>query len=128
MLSETGFLFADGVTIDLNGNNFSFEDGTITIVLEAPSVAVYGAAEQELLSNYGITFANAGAVTGFEDDITVNLAYYQFDEQGNVTIGDTIGTTTLSSANVTVQSVPEPTTATLSLLALAGLCARRRRA
>ena len=127
MLSETGFLFADGVTIDLNGNNFSFVDGTITIVLEAPSVAVYGAAEQELLSNYGITFANAGAVTGLEDDITVNLAYYEFDEQGNVKIGEPIETTTLSSVNVTVQSVPEPTTATLSLLALCGLAMRRRR-
>lgn len=127
MLSDTGFLFADGVTIDLNGKDFSFVGGTITIVLEAPSVAVYGAAEQELLSNYGITFANAGAVTGLEDDITVKLAYYQFDEQGNVTIGDTIDTITLSSVNVTVQSVPEPTTATLSLLALCGLAMRRRR-
>ena len=28
---------------------------------------------------------------------------------------------------VTINAVPEPTTATLSLLALAGLCARRRR-
>ena len=33
----------------------------------------------------------------------------------------------LSNASITIKSIPEPTTATLSLLALAGLAARRRR-
>ena len=51
----------------------------------------------------------------------------------NVTF-DTIGFSTDASQykagikNITVTNIPEPATATLSLLALAGLCARRRRA
>ena len=37
------------------------------------------------------------------------------------------GTETGTSGSLVMVLVPEPTTATLSLLALAGLCARRRR-
>jgi hypothetical protein len=38
--------------------------------------------------------------------------------------GSNVGTLTIT---ITGLNVPEPTTSTLSLLALAGLCARRRR-
>lgn len=124
MLSNTGFLFTDGATIDLQGNDFSFDGGSITIVVNAatPVMAVFSLEEEEMLASYGITFKNAGTVTGFEDDIEVTIV--TMDAEGQIT---ETGTYILKSSDVTVQSIPEPTTATLSLLALAGLCARRRR-
>ena len=124
MLSNTGFLFTDGATIDLQGHDFSFDGDSITIVVNAatPVMAVFSLEEEEMLASYGITFKNAGTVTGFEDDIEVTIA--TMDAEGQIT---ETGTYILKSSDVTVQSIPEPTTATLSLLALAGLCARRRR-
>ena len=128
-LSEAGFIFADGVTIDLNGNDFAFANGAITIVFDGGMTAVaYNDDEQATLAVNGITFANAGKVTGFESDIEVAVAIATTDEDGNIVIAETGATVTLKSSDVKVQTIPEPTTATLSLLALAGLCARRRRA
>ena len=125
MLSETGFLFTDGAIIDLNGNDFAFEGGAITIVVNAatPAVAMFSLADEEMLDSYGITFKNAGTVTGFDEEIEVTIA--MMDAEGQIT--NTGETYILKSSDVKVQSIPEPTTATLSLLALAGLCARRRR-
>lgn len=53
-------------------------------------------------------------------------------ELGNSVSFDTIvfatdGNNTQTYSNISLQHLPEPATATLSLLALAGLCARRRR-
>ncbi len=59
------------------------------------------------LSNVSFTFTNGSETKG-----------------GNVTVGGDGSITVTDSYTV---NVPEPTTATLSLLALAGLCARRRR-
>ena len=128
-LSETGFIFADGVTIDLKGKDFSFADGAITIVLDANTPAVvYNAEDQATLAINGITFTNAGTVAGFDGDIeNVKIAYLTDDGEGNMTIVETETTVTLKASDVTIQGVPEPTTATLSLLALAGLAMRRRR-
>ena len=125
MLSDTGFLFTDGATIDLQGHDFSFDGGAVTIVVNAatPAVAMYSLEDEEMLASYGITFKNAGTVTGFEDDIVVTLA--TMDAEGQII--ETGATYTLKASDVKVQSIPEPATATLSLLALAGLCARRRR-
>ncbi len=57
--------------------------------------------------------------TGFDvtGDSSVELSIYDVTEDGVRTIG----------VNYNVLTVPEPTTATLSLLALAALCSRRRR-
>ena len=41
--------------------------------------------------------------------------------------GSTVNTVAMSAGHVATKTIPEPTTATLSLLALAGLAARRRR-
>lgn len=57
---------------------------------------------------------NGFDVTG---DSSVELSIYDVTEDGVRTIG----------VNYNVLTVPEPTTATLSLLALAALCSRRRR-
>ncbi len=125
MLSKTGFLFTDGATIDLKGHDFSFDGGAVTIVVNAatPAVAMFSLEDEEMLASYGITFKNAGTVTGFEDDIEVTIA--TMGEDGQIT--ETGAKYILKSSDVTVQSIPEPTTATLSLLALAGLAMRRRR-
>ncbi len=58
-------------------------------------------------------------ITGMED--------VTFDKIGFLNDGN-IGTTGVKGITITAPAVPEPTTATLSLLALAGLAARRRRA
>lgn len=60
---------------------------------------------------------------------TMNLAGFGLNAEdglGAVVIGSANGVAG-SISNLTIKSVPEPTTATLSLLALAGLVARRRR-
>ena len=52
-------------------------------------------------------------------DISITMSSSQYTNDGTY-----VG---LSGLGLTYQVTPEPTTATLSLLALAGLCARRRR-
>ena len=117
-LTNAEFIFADGAVIDLNGKNFTFGDGTsITIILQDPTDAIMLLdAETEY---QGITLKNAGSVFGLDNEVEVTLAYAN---------GTQIGTSKVKVSTVTsVSNVPEPTTATLSLLALAGLAARRRR-
>ena len=119
-LTEADFIFADGAVIDLHGNDFSFSGGEICIIMQDAAQLVLladeGATPYQI---QGITFNNAGSVAGLEEGVTVTVQSAS---------GQTIGSTTLSSSKVRVNNVPEPTTATLSLLALAGLAARRRRA
>ena len=67
----------------------------------------------------GITlFKNAGNVTGL-DELTVTFM--------DATGAEKEAAVSFSNGSVVTGSIPEPTTATLSLLALAGLAARRRR-
>lgn len=68
----------------------------------------------------GVTlFKNAGNVTGL-DALTVTFV--------DATGAEKEAAVSFSNGSVVTGSIPEPTTATLSLLALAGLAARRRRA
>lgn len=46
--------------------------------------------------------------------------------EGSITVENVTGTLSPVFVNISVKNIPEPTTATLSLLALAGLAARRR--
>ncbi len=66
------------------------------------------------------------------DGLTINStlagaieSFYVFNS--SVTDDEVVSLTTAAYAAALANAVPEPTTATLSLLALAGLCARRRR-
>lgn len=85
-----------------------------------------------------------GATLGITDPVTISSNYYtpgvikvttagQYDaasanEYGLMNSGNIAGPTWAPLMGVTVQNnVPEPTTGTLSLLALAGLCIRRRK-
>jgi len=68
----------------------------------------------------GVTlFKNAGNVTGL-DALTVTFV--------DATGAEKEAAVSFSNGSVVTGTIPEPTTATLSLLALAGLAARRRRA
>lgn len=122
-LSGTEFVFTDGAVIDLNGNDFAFGEGSsITIIMEQlGSEVVMTAATDMDYTIQGITFDNAGMVTGLDEDIQVTLLSSADDTEGT--------TVTLKASDVTIKpaAVPEPTTAALSLLALASLAARRRR-
>ncbi len=122
-LSDTEFVFTDGTVIDLNGNDFTFGEGSsITIIMEqlGTEVVMLAATDTDYTIQ-GITFDNAGLVSGLDEDIQVTLLSSADDTEGT--------TVTLKASSVTINSaaVPEPATATLSLLALAALAARRRR-
>ena len=121
-LSDTEFVFTDGTVIDLNGNDFTFGEGSsITIIMEQlGSEVVMLAATDTDCTIQGITFDNAGLVSVLDDDIQVTLLSSADDTEGT--------TVTLKASSVTINSaaVPEPATSTLSLLALAALAARRR--
>ncbi len=60
-------------------------------------------------------------------NITAANLHINAAEGYSVSYGELMNNGSYSYVNVTVAAVPEPTTATLSLLALAGLAARRRR-
>ena len=90
-------------------------------------------------TNYTITDANSvtlnSSVAGGPDATSCNHGYYFTAEGITVEEGASLSVTIAGAGGyartplnyVSLQMVPEPTTATLSLLALAGLAARRRR-
>ncbi len=96
-LTGGNLIFNEGALINLNGSDLVVDGATITLVLNEGS---------ELADNYTL-FVNSGNVSTVE----VNVVNAQ---------GESLG-------SVKTEAIPEPTTATLSLLALAALAARRRR-
>lgn len=90
--------FSEGAVLDLQGNE---------LVLNGADLVLMVADDAQLSDKYTL-FTNASQ----EVEFNITLV----DDQGN-NLGSATG----------VASIPEPTTATLSLLALAGLAARRRR-
>ena len=90
--------FSEGAVLDLQGNE---------LVLNGADLVLMVADDAQLSDKYTL-FTNAS------EDVEFNITLV--DDQGN-NLGSATG----------VASIPEPTTATLSLLALAGLAARRRR-
>lgn len=113
--------------------SMEIQNGTIELIFGDISTLEnafgLGTTEAELLSLASsetidmidlISFANASSLNSVEDTI-VTLKYYDGTEL------KTYETTSVTIGQIASTSVPEPTTATLSLLALAGLCTRRRR-
>lgn len=96
-------------TINLGEYDVIFNGGSIALTLadaDISEVVLFSGAKEDTYSGYEVTLLDAeGNSTG--------TAVMQYNANGDVTLG--------------TASVPEPTTATLSLLALAGLAARRRR-
>lgn len=105
----------DGAMVSLNGGNINMDEHSLT-VNGSLAVTLSG----DLLGEDEIVlFSNVKTLTGIDElsDITVNgVATSGSFANGNVII------------NIAdVPNIPEPTTVTLSLMALAGLAARRRR-
>lgn len=125
--------------IGSGSNNFGEKDFTAsgTFVMQHSVVGDTGTITFSLLENNDLTVLASASGTSY-------AAYY---EDNNITLGDdsywkiVLGSEIMSKATVwdgivtasdliaseDTPAVPEPTTATLSLLALAGLAARRRR-
>ncbi len=108
---DAELIFADAdYTIDLGEYDVEFSgNSSIALTLgdaDISDVVLFTGAKEDNYSGYEVTLLDAqGNSTG-----TVKLKY---NEDGTVTLG--------------TAAVPEPTTATLSLLALAALATRRRR-
>ncbi len=101
----------DGVIIDLSAwcKNTAEEPGDNLTVFQAwQPIFTYSGSDAEALN----------LLAGMDGrHVTIKLADYETQ----------YGTLRYDAVNQSLLLVPEPTTATLSLLALAGLCARRRR-
>lgn len=109
----------------------TFDDATVDALLEAPySQEVFSFVVFEGLENLEDTSLIVSLADTFNKDM---LTLHGIDSEGflqNLSINDAQMTYNATAGTLTVSgiiSVPEPTTATLSLLALAGLAARRRR-
>ena len=138
-LSCTRLTLEAGATLDAEGACFDLNNGMLTLAVTPDASekielvlagnAVYTGSEQVVLFlNVGkavFTYGEAGTTSGslkmldaadYFTGAGINEATQLVYDQGS-------GTVYLQG----VVTIPEPTTATLSLLALAGLCARRRR-
>lgn len=120
-----GDSMADNLT--LNGGSITFEKGAVLTVsngvaLNGAQVFVNVDSLEDIENGAEITlFDNATGTLDFEDTVITFV-----DAAGEKTQAVVSGAAT--GGSVTVNAViPEPTTATLSLLALAALAARRRR-
>lgn len=121
LLNDGVTITIDGAYADLQGHNLTLtntEDAVYTFKLDESLAHIEGdKAYFVLFTNAELTLEGAASLTDI--DFTHNLSY------SDVAMGYDEGTGTLFvSAPV---SIPEPATATLSLLALAALAARRRR-
>ncbi len=112
-------------TVDLGGKSLTLWSETKELTL---SDSMF---ELQTDGTYKVTlFTNIGTLTGLDSDSV--LADTKFTTpQGWLSDGVTLSTVTgdngVNLVLANIQYIPEPTTATLALLGLMGLCARRRR-
>ncbi|MCI7005588.1 MAG: PEP-CTERM sorting domain-containing protein [Akkermansia muciniphila] len=112
-------------TVDLGGKSLTLWSGRKELTL---SDSMF---ELQTDGTYKVTlFTNIGTLTGLDSDF-VSADTKFTTQQGWLSDGVTLSkVTTDNSTNLVlanIQYIPEPTTATLALLGLMGLCARRRR-
>ena len=107
-----------GGTLDLNGN-----------ALELGNVTLGGSLLQSLLDGSATSVTLFTNVSMFNGETAFDAAVPGYTVFTNAAMQPGVGAYELAYAggNITLTIVPEPATATLSLLALAGLAARRRR-
>ncbi|MDD6813875.1 MAG: PEP-CTERM sorting domain-containing protein [Akkermansia muciniphila] len=112
-------------TVDLGGKSLTLWSGTKELTL---SDSMF---ELQTDGTYKVTlFANVGTLTGLDSD-SVSADTKFTTQQGwlsdGVTLSKVTGDNGVNLVLANIQYIPEPTTATLALLGLMGLCARRRR-
>ena len=111
----------DGGALEFNGGNVTITSGSI-LNLGGTSITLNGTT----LISEGFTVMVDSLADATVFNVVDNAALAALDGV-TVTLKDETGTTKTVAASTVATVVPEPTTATLSLLALAGLAMRRRR-
>lgn len=120
-------------TLTLNGGTITFEEGVTLTLTEGATLNLNNTVIEVKVSedtlaglldgtNKTVTLFNTEDVTKGLENVTVTFTDGTNSAQAKVN-----GTTDGTGVEITTTTVPEPTTATLSLLALAALAARRRR-
>ena len=109
---ETRLTFDLGSTMNLDGCIFSFDGGTIYVELGSVN------AEGLTTPYFTLGYTEVGAID-IAEGTKIQLM------QNGVAYGEAVEL--VVGTNVATKIIPEPATVTLSLLALAGLAARRRR-
>jgi len=109
-LAGGSVIFNEGTGIDLGGNILSVGESVVIKLLVA--------SVDELSDSYNL-FKNVGELADNLNNLTVVVSDYEGKNETTMKL-------TYSNGGVNA-TIPEPTTATLSLLALAAMAARRRR-
>ena len=110
------------VAFDILSNPIGFNTGSLTLVF--PDDMIETLLVSSSIKLFGKVTAGAGQLETFFDDLeelTIKDKYGNIIYSGKPEIDD------CGNALVTLPVIPEPSTVTLSLLALAGMAARRRR-
>ncbi|MDD6814811.1 MAG: PEP-CTERM sorting domain-containing protein [Akkermansia muciniphila] len=123
---------AQSITLNFTANNkvgyslWSYNSMTKAVTqLIGNTLAEGGTITGEGGTTTGILFTGEYTTAPVKDDMLFVVWTANYYGNGNK---DASGNTTISIGNISVSyEVPEPATATLSLLTLAGLCVRRRR-
>ena len=135
-INVTGAATVGSLTLnDTNSINFNFNGEVAPSIvltsgdaLDLSSTTIKVTVSTEMLENlagqdFELFGGNVENITNATYIFTDGDADTSNDKIADVSLGSTSGSIKVEN----VQSIPEPATATLSLLALAGLCARRRR-
>ena len=118
--SSTGLVLGDNVTLTLIGNE-PVEVKSLTLGTGVD--IVISLSEEDFAALDGKEFEIFSVTEGEVDLSNVNFTFTDGEEYKSGTISATGGSISVTNSH----AIPEPTTATLSLLALAALAARRRR-
>ncbi len=126
----TNTAFADlknNTTLTLTGTDATYDGVILGVTNSSGDIAYYDASDVETqYSGVGGTQYVRAKSTAEALELEAGKSYIVIGIDESIT-GGSVGYSSMKRVSYLVKAVPEPTTATLSLLALAGLCARRRR-
>lgn len=117
---DTELIFGQGSSIDLGGGDLQFYNVNLVYVVDSDLV------DGDTDTDYS-NLLTQGLFTNFVDTTWSGDGAVGFTNDAVITLRDSEGDEVTRTYREVCAAVPEPTTATLSLLALCGLAARRRR-